>query len=543
VPVISLTFAPRSWPLLALAGLAIGAAHAQTSADVAAKNASVTLSDQSTALPFALVRRSDTGEAVSVRYTTVDGSALAGRDYRPAAGIATIPAGKQSIKLPVTVLGKAVGEREASQFQLKLLSAFATTGTTDQLTLSSAGSATIGGYIWGMAAADFNGDGRTDLALANTGTGTIDVVRNATSAGAAQATFKNAASLSHVSAPGKPVTCDLNNDGKPDIAAATPDTNRMSVHLNTTAAGSGSFTFQRSDVVSLPYGYMNQIACADFDGDGKLDLVGAGFGSVTAENTNRAIVFRNLTPQGATVAIFESPVGFGAHPASAFSRPETVVAADFNGDGRPDIALGNTNTADVTVLFNTTPVGSTVLSFSSPVAFTTLEPASDIALLDIDGDGRLDIVTTNGGSGFGATWALLLNRTPAGASVPKFRSNVRLVGGVPFGVAVADMDLDGRPDVLVSYLVTGDSNDGSVAVLLNRTDTGSDDLSFIIANSVPGTDEPHAVAAGDFNQDGLPDFATADFVPGSQALGTTLQTRVVRSLTVLERGGIGKLKP
>ncbi|HSI59797.1 MAG TPA: VCBS repeat-containing protein, partial [Ideonella sp.] len=288
-----------------------------------------------------------------------------------------------------------------------------------------------------------------------------------------------------------------------------------------------------------------QIACADFDGDGKLDLVGAGFGSLSAADTNRAIVFRNLTERSATLAAFASPVGFGAHAGSAFSAPQTVVSADFNGDGRPDIALGNTNTSDVTLLLNTTPAGSSELSFSSPVAFTTLEPASDMAVLDINGDGRLDIVTTNSTGSGGATWALLLNGTATGAAVPRFKSNVRFIGGTPYGVAVADMDLDGRADVLVTYLVTGDSPAGSVGVLLNRTPAGSDDPSFIVANSIPGTDEPHAVAAGDFNQDGLPDFVTADFVGGAatQQISAAMQARPARALEVLPRGGVGKLKP
>ncbi|HSI56313.1 MAG TPA: FG-GAP-like repeat-containing protein, partial [Ideonella sp.] len=485
MPFISLLSIPRPRPLLALAGLAccMGSAAAQSSAEVGVRNASVTLAPQYTTMPFTVVRRGDASEAVSFRYTTVDGSALAGTDYRPAAGIATIPAGSSSVALPVTVLGKAAGERQAGQFSLKLLGALATTGTLDTLALAPAGAGAVGSHIWGIATADFNGDGRTDLVLANYSAGTLEIAGNTTAAGAAAAKFKKAASLSNVSAPNKPLVCDLNNDGKPDIVATTSNMNQMSVHINTTAAGASSFSFQRNDVVSLPWGYMSQIACADFDGDGKLDLVGAGFGSLSAADTNRAIVFRNLTERGATLAAFASPVGFSAHAGSAFSAPQTVVSADFNGDGRPDIALGNTNTSDVTLLLNTTPAGSSELSFSSPVAFTTLEPGSDMAVLDINGDGRPDIVTTNSTGSGGATWALLMNGTAAGASVPRFKSNVRFIGGRPYGVAVADMDLDGRTDVLVTYLVTGDSPAGSVGVLLNRTPAGSDDPSFIVANS------------------------------------------------------------
>lgn len=530
---------------LALTGLlASSLANAQSSTAVAVRDATATLADQAVTLPFTVVRDGDTDTAVSVRYTTVDGSARAGEDYRPASGTATIAAGRRSVTIPVVALGQPAGTREAGRFGLRLLQAFATAGAVDQLAFGTGFSGATAGNIWGLTSADFNADGRPDLALANLDDGMVDLLANTTDAGAASARFRPMGQLAHVSSPGRPVACDLNNDGRPDLAVPTGSTNRASVYLNTTAPGSGGFSFERTDLDSLPWGWMQQMACADVDGDGRLDLVGAGSGSNNAPGTNRLIVFRNLTPTGVSLAHFASPLGFAAHPSHDKSLPETIAVGDFNLDGRPDAAIGHFASADVTILLNTTAAGSDAIGFAAPVAVRTLEAPTDIAVLDVDGDGRPDIASANGiGGQGGGTWALLMNRSTRGGDKVAFRPSVRFVGGAPYGIAVTDMDLDGRPDVLVTLLAGTDTNAGSVSVLLNRSQPGDDNPPFVFAHSVPAGDEPHGIAAGDFNQDGLPDFAVTDFRPGRQAVQTSLQQREVQPLAVRDGTAVGRLRP
>ncbi|GAA0765981.1 FG-GAP-like repeat-containing protein [Ideonella azotifigens] len=527
----------------ALAVFALGdSAHAQSTA-LNGKNGAVTLGDQPTVLPMKIVRQGDTTNAVSVHYQTVDGSAKAGKDYWPTSGIVTIPAGATSVTVPVQVLGKNAKHRKLGKFTLQLDKAIETAGSLDTLALATTTpAAAIGQFIWGMASADLDGDGMPELVLANQDAGTLDVLLNKTAAGATGTPVLAAPlALGMISAPNKPAACDLNGDGKPDLVAAGAGINQFTVQMNSSQPGALSFV--RTDVASLPWGYMNQMACADFDGDGKIDIVGAGFGSPSAADTNRAIVFRNLTKRGETTVALEAPIGFAASATSSFSSPQTVVTGDFNGDGKPDIALGNSNGANVAILLNTTPAGSSKISFAPATTFDTFEGATDMITLDIDGDGKTDVITMNGENGFGATWALLVNRTPAGATTPVFVPNVRQIGGVPFGMATADMDLDGRPDVLVSYLGVGNTPTGAIGVLLNRSTAGSDNPSFLQANMVTGTDEPHAVAAVDLNQDGLPDVVTADMVFNSRAkLQVALQSRSTLPVQILQ-SGIGKLQP
>jgi hypothetical protein len=502
---------------------------------------SATLTDTPQTLLVPVGRWGDKGEAVTFRYRTQADSAAAGTAFVATEGSATIRPGARAVGVPVTVQGQPAADRVPGKFALRIDRAIATSGQTDTLEFSPINTAAFLGSLWAMAPGDFNGDGKIDLAAANFTTSKVEIFANTTSAPGADTAFVPTLSLDHVAAPDKPAVCDLNQDGRPDIVAATANTNRMSVYLNTTAPGSATFSFARTDLTSLPWGYMQQTACADFDGDGRMDVVGAGFGSRSSSGSNRAIVFRNLTEPGATAASLAAPVGFAAHPTSSFSRPTMVVAGDFDGDGRPDIALGNADTRDLTVLLNTTVAGSGQITFATPTAFPIGEPASDMAVLDIDDDGKLDIVTANGVLTGGATWTLLINRSSEGSA--SFSTHFREIGGIPFGLAVGDMDLDGRPDVLVSMLGLGNTVNDGVQVLLNRTTPGSDNPSFLLSASVPSADEPHAIAMGDFNQDGLPDFVTGGFVVTAVPLRIRQQQREHRVLVPADPTGIVSLKP
>ena len=502
---------------------------------------SATLTDTPQTLLVPVGRWGDKSEAVSFRYRTQGASAAAGTAFEATEGSATIRPGARSVSVPVTVQGQPAADRVPGKFALRIDRAIATSGQTDTLEFSHINTATFLGSLWAMAPGDFNGDGKLDLAAANFTTSKVEIFANTTSAPGANTAFLPALSLDHVAAPDKPSVCDLNQDGRPDIVAATANTNRLSVYLNTTAAGSATFSFARTDLTSLPWGYMQQTACADFDGDGRMDVVGAGFGSPSSSGSNRAIVFRNLTAPGATAASFASPVGLSAHPSSSFSRPTLVVTGDFDGDGRPDVALGNANTRDLTVLLNTTVAGSEQISFATPLAFPIGEAASDMAVLDIDDDGKLDVVTANGGEAGGATWTLMINRSSPGSA--SFATHFRTIGGIPFGLAVGDMDLDGRPDVVVSLLAVGNTVNDGVQVLLNRTTPGGDNPSFLLSATVPSADEPHAIAFGDFNQDGLPDYVTGGFVVTPVPLRIRQQQREHRVLVPADPTGVVSLKP
>src|SRR5262249_52216340 len=128
-----------------------------------------------------------------------------------------------------------------------------------------------------------------------------------------------------------------------------------------------------------------------------------------------------------------------------------------------------------------------------------------VAVADINGDGPPDLVSTHGFSG--NTFSVLLNTTAPGAGTASFAPEQPFsVGDEPFGVAVGDFNGDGKPDLAITdYWPTG-----SVNVLLNQTPAGGSPASFAAPRSFATGARPGAVAVGDFNGDGSPDLAVTN---------------------------------
>ncbi len=166
----------------------------------------------------------------------------------------------------------------------------------------------------GVALADVNGDGRTDVVTANSSSRTVSVLRNLGTAFAAKADY-TAGPLPLAIAAG-----DVNGDGRADLVTGNSGAATISVLLN---RGNGAFS-PRRDVVTG--GAPNSVALADFDGNGTLDVATA---NPRARPARRVTV---LLGRGDGTFRPRRDYALGSYA----SR---VVAADLNGDGRPDLAL------------------------------------------------------------------------------------------------------------------------------------------------------------------------------------------------------------
>ena len=168
-----------------------------------------------------------------------------------------------------------------------------------------------------IAVADFNGDAKLDLVVANENDNTVSVLLNR-----GNGTFQNQVVYDTGPAPASVVAADFNGDGKPDLAVANGGSplNGLGPGLVSVLLNNGDGTFaNKVDYESGPYPI--SVVAADFRGDGKLDLALATnldiYGRVSILDGNRDGTFQ-------TKVDYEG--GFGIY---------SLVAADFNGDGKP----------------------------------------------------------------------------------------------------------------------------------------------------------------------------------------------------------------
>jgi len=230
-------------------------------------------------------------------------------------------------------------------------------------------------------------------------------------------------------------------------------------------------------------------------------------------NELKALVSSSDTATAGTalVTVFNPAGGGGVSNAASFSvtnptqavvlaggsflvgdLPDCGVVADFNGDGKLDVAIGNITTNTVAVL-----LGNGDGTFGPAQDFVVGSQVRSIAVGDFNGDGKLDLATANNVSG---TISILLGNGD-GTFAPKIDTTV---GTRPRSLVAADFNGDGILDLAV---VNHDSR--TVSILL-----GNGDGTFITKMSIPTDIEPFWVVTADFNQDGKLDLAVADHIGG-----------------------------
>lgn len=354
-----------------------------------------------------------------------------------------------------------------------------------------------------ITAADLTGDGRTDFAVGTLAGNTVTVIPAMVAPILPVAAFADAASFGAGSFPVSANVADFDGDGLPDVAAANLVGNTVSVLINTTARAAAAPTFADQQTFAAGSGPRGA-ASGDFNGDGKPDLVTAN------ENDNTVSVLLNTT------AAVGAPA-FAAHQDfAAGGFPFAVAAADFNGDGRADIAVANAHDATVSVLLNTTAPGALTASFAAQQAFDTGPGANSVAVADVNGDGLPDLIISSFSR---SVLSVLVNTTPPGATTPSFAAHQDFaVGhGSNWGEAI-DVNGDGLPD-----LVSTNSVDNTVSVLINTSAHGSATLTFSAQQTFAVGAKPSHVAASDIDGDGRLDLIVANMDDGtvSVLLNTT----------------------
>jgi FG-GAP-like repeat/Secretion system C-terminal sorting domain/IPT/TIG domain len=287
---------------------------------------------------------------------------------------------------------------------------------------------------------------------------------------------------------GTVIDADWDNDGKIDIAYNIFSENRVFFYRNTTTGSNLTFT----NFPDFFGGLVNVIGLAkgDFNGDGKLDLVAA------TPFSNAVYVFRNGSSAIGSIFFF-GPTAF-----STGSGPRKVAVADIDGDGKLDIISSNQDANSVSILRNTST--ATTISFETKVDITVATAPEDITAGDLDGDGKPEIAVAGSGAG---VVSILRNTSTSGTISFAAKTDVTAGTGT-WGVAIGDIDNDGKAEVLASNL-----GPNTISVFKNNSTVGS--LSFDVATNFSTASSPRGIRLGDLNADGKPDIAAACYFSNS----------------------------
>jgi len=321
----------------------------------------------------------------------------------------------------------------------------------------------VGLYPDGIVSGDFNGDGIPDLAVANLVGQSVTILLGDGKGGFAS--FGSGISIA-----GDPMSIaagDFNSDGNLDLAVVNATEDTVGIYLGD---GKGNFTLASS---AWPGAFPRQIIAADVNGDGIPDLIVLDNGqNIATVNVLLGDGTGNFTPVSPALQVT--------------SDSYYMAVADFNGDGKPDLAIAECFSDLVAIYF-----GNGDGTFTPGPTLPTVSFVDAIAAGDLNGDSVTDLAVTNAN---GQVSVFLGNGDGTFTTAPAPTAGV--VAGL---ISIGDMNGDGIPDLVVADTTS------TVAVLLGNGD-GTFASSY---NSATGT-SPGAIVLADLNGDGIPDLALTD---------------------------------
>jgi hypothetical protein len=354
---------------------------------------------------------------------------------------------------------------------------------------------------------------------------------------------------------------DLDGDGKPDLIYS--GTNLISLLKNTTTSDSISFATEQAN---YSQGTSKNIIAEDLDGDGKPDLIStnasiqqidlfqntstsstltmtpvttlgygffggytaAGIGDIDGDgkpdiavgnpNSNALSIFRNNSMPGI--------ISFNLNQDFALSWvPSALSVADIDQDGKPDVILGYTNTNNLSIFKNVSSPDS--IAFSAMQNFTVDAPVTQISATDLDNDGNADIVVINHSPNSPTSTVSIFKNLSIPGNFNLSTPTIYTIADSISSLQITDLDGDGKPDI--SFLRPDSS---FISILKNTSNNGA--ISFADRIDYSTGVNPFASTLGDLDGDGKPELTTTS--SGTNTI-TILQNQV--GLPFVVPSGVG----
>jgi flagellin len=315
----------------------------------------------------------------------------------------------------------------------------------------------------GTELADLNGDGHLDL-IVSTSEGNIEVHD-----GRGDGSFKQARVLNPGYLEGSPIvrikSGDINGDGKLDLIA--DDTKNIVIML-----GQGDGSFASTTTYNVTGQDIYDLEISDINNDNKLDVL-----TMIWDGDNSTLKALLNDGSGGLSTSFETTLAGGYNE---------IEAADFNGDGKQDIAWGGNSFGEVRLYHGS---GTGTFSLSSTFTFTG---SSYFKSADFDNDGDIDLAATSTNA-----VRLALNN---GSGIFTLASTSYAVGSGAFDLEITDFNDDGILDI-----ATSNTTSQSISILL-----GQGAGAFTYGSTRTMSSSHNYLAVGDLNGDGAPDLLSSD---------------------------------
>ncbi|SFE61453.1 Por secretion system C-terminal sorting domain-containing protein [Chitinophaga sp. CF118] len=288
-----------------------------------------------------------------------------------------------------------------------------------------------------IAAADLDGDGKTDVAsvsypgnhiviFRNTGNGLSDTIQ---------------VPLTVESQFFSLVISDVDNTGKADLFLCSSILKEVYRFKNNSTPGHMSFqlwSIYNNDIAIIPY----NLAFADYDGDGKKDMAMCGYGEYLQ-------VFKNVEYFGYW---FRNPLNIDLTDRGPVVSDLNVVSVDIDQDGKADLLTSNGGSNSVSVFLNRPAYGD--MAFAPPLYFKTDETLDWLSVNDLDGDGKKDLVTNNYSGSSMSVFKNISDSNNVQFAAPVKYQVATIFDGYNYMNLTGDLDGDGKPEMMACQ--TGD---------------------------------------------------------------------------------------